>query len=87
MNVSLTPEMDKWIVGKVKSGQYKSSSEVIREGLRLLQNREDQRKAMLEELRHELMIGVKQLDSGKFEEFNADLVDKIKTTGRQKLGI
>ncbi|MEN8258423.1 MAG: hypothetical protein ABFS09_11235, partial [Thermodesulfobacteriota bacterium] len=31
MNVSLTPEMDKWISGKVKSGQYKSSSEVVRE--------------------------------------------------------
>ncbi len=87
MNVSLTPEMDKWIANKVKSGQYKSSSEVVRDGLRLLQNKESQRQAMLEELRHELLVGVKQLEAGKSQEFDSELVEKIKSTGRQKLGL
>ncbi|MEN8258401.1 MAG: type II toxin-antitoxin system ParD family antitoxin [Thermodesulfobacteriota bacterium] len=86
MNVSLAPEMEKWISTKVKSGQYKSSSEVVRDGLRLLQNRENQRLAMLEELRHELMIGAKQLEAGKSQEFDTELVEKIKSSGRQKLG-
>lgn len=36
MNVSLTPELEKFVQGKVESGLYHSASEVIREGLRLL---------------------------------------------------
>ena len=87
MNVSLTPEMNEWIIHKVKSGQYKSSSEVVRDGLRILQNRENQRQAMLEELRHELLIGVKQLDAEKSQQFDSDFVQKIKDAGRQKLGV
>jgi len=87
MNISLTTEMNEWVTGKVRSGQYKSSSEVIRDGLRLLQNKEDQRQAMLEELRHELLIGVKQLDTDKSHNFDSNLVTKIKNTGRNKLGI
>lgn len=34
MNISLTPELEKFVTDQVKSGQYKSSSEVIREALR-----------------------------------------------------
>jgi len=36
MNVSLTPELEKLVESKVQSGRYQSASEVIREGLRLL---------------------------------------------------
>jgi Arc/MetJ-type ribon-helix-helix transcriptional regulator len=36
MNVSLTPELEKFVNGKVESGLYHNASEVIREGLRLL---------------------------------------------------
>ena len=32
MNVSLTPELDKFVAGKVESGRYTSASEVVREG-------------------------------------------------------
>lgn len=35
MNISLTPELEKFVTDQVKSGQYKTSSEVIREALRL----------------------------------------------------
>ncbi|MGO8758319.1 MAG: type II toxin-antitoxin system ParD family antitoxin [Terracidiphilus sp.] len=35
MNVSLTPELDKFVAGKVESGLYTSASEVVREALRL----------------------------------------------------
>ena len=73
MNISLTPEMDDWIAQKVKSGMYKSSSELIREGLRLLQFRDEQRLKMVEELRNELLIGVKQLDAGKSTKFEEQL--------------
>ena len=80
MNVSLTTEMNQWITGKVESGQYKTSSEVVRDGLRLLQSREEQRQAMLEDLQHELLLGVKQLDGGKSRKFDSELQQEIKNT-------
>lgn len=83
MNVSLTTELDAWIAQKVKSGMYTSSSELIREGLRLLQFRDEQRTKMVEELRNELLIGVKQLDAGKSQAFDQELIDKIKLDAKK----
>lgn len=42
MNVSLTPELEKFVTEEVKSGKYSSAEEVIREGLRLLREHEEQ---------------------------------------------
>ena len=36
MNVSLTPDLERFVRGKVASGLYNSASEVVREALRLL---------------------------------------------------
>jgi antitoxin ParD1/3/4 len=43
MNVSLTPELEKFVEGKVESGLYNNASEVIREGLRLLKEHDEVR--------------------------------------------
>lgn len=43
MNVSLTPELEKFIAGKVESGLYNNASEVVREGLRLLKEHDEVR--------------------------------------------
>ena len=40
MNVSLTPTLERYIQAKVQSGRYSSASEVVREGLRALQEQE-----------------------------------------------
>jgi len=40
LNVSLTPELTAYIAGQVASGRYRSASEVVRAGLRLLQRDE-----------------------------------------------
>lgn len=40
MNVSLNPHFERFVEEAVASGRFKSSSEVIREGLRLLEERE-----------------------------------------------
>ena len=53
MNVSLTPELAKFVEQKVKSGLYHTASEVIREGLRLLEERDVLRQAHLDEHRHQ----------------------------------
>jgi len=42
MNVSLTSHLDGFIDQQVSSGRYRSASEVVREGLRLLETRENQ---------------------------------------------
>jgi antitoxin ParD1/3/4 len=43
MNVSLTPELEQFVQGKVGSGLYNNASEVIREGLRLLKEHDEVR--------------------------------------------
>ena len=43
MNVSLTPELEQFVQGKVESGLYNNASEVIREGLRLLKESDEVR--------------------------------------------
>jgi antitoxin ParD1/3/4 len=40
MNVSLTPHFEKLVQDMITSGRYGNASEVVREGLRLLEERE-----------------------------------------------
>jgi antitoxin ParD1/3/4 len=61
MNVSLTPELEKLVYEEVKSGRYKSASEVVREGLRLIRLRE----AKIEALRRDIQLGIDELDRGE----------------------
>jgi antitoxin ParD1/3/4 len=65
MNVSLTPELEKLVNDKVKSGRYNSASEVVREGLRLLQDQDELRRIRTDELRREIMLGVEQIRNGE----------------------
>ena len=87
MQISLTPRMGQWISEKVDSGLYSSSNEVILEGLRLLMRQEAQRQAMIEDLRKEILIGVRQLDSGKAVVFDQSLVENVKEKGRKRLAL
>jgi antitoxin ParD1/3/4 len=65
MNVSLTPELETLVHAKVKSGRYLSASEVIREGLRLLEERDRLFELRLTELQQKLTVGVAQADRGE----------------------
>ncbi len=87
MEISITPRMDQWISEKVNSGLYSSSNEVILEGLRLLIRQEEQRFAVTEDLRQEILVGVRQLDSGKSVIFDSSLVNNVKEKSRNKLGL
>ena len=64
MNISLTPELERLVDEKVKSGRYASASEVIREGLRLLEEREELKQHRLAEVRTKIDRGIEQLDRG-----------------------
>jgi len=58
MNVSLTPKLEEMVRKKVESGLYNSSSEVIREALRLLQEQDKARESRLDQLRAEIRKGI-----------------------------
>lgn len=81
MNVSLTPELEKFVRTKVESGRYTSSSEVIREALRWLEVREKTDQQKLEALRRDIQEGI---DSGDDGLFNAEEI--IEEARREKYG-
>ena len=90
MNVSLTPELEKLVNDKVKSGRYNSASEVIREGLRLLQDHDELKRIRLDDLRREIMLGVEQIRNGQSivletEEDRKEFFEDIKRRGRERL--
>ena len=59
MNVSLTPELEKLVSRKVKTGRYQTASEVVREALRALEERDQVAALRLHELRKEMQKGLK----------------------------
>ncbi len=61
MHVSLTPELESQVKRKVDSGLYNNASEVVRESLRLMLERE----AIRDRLRAEIQLGCDQLDRGE----------------------
>lgn len=79
MNVSLTPQLEELVKKKVDSGLYGSASEVMREALRLLDERDRIHAMRLEELRAEIQKG---LDSGEATPLN---IEDIKARGRRRL--
>jgi antitoxin ParD1/3/4 len=79
MNVSLTPQLEKLVSDKVESGRYNSASEVVREALRLLQERDEVRELQLQGLRNKIAEGLDSLDRGDWvdgEEFFQHLQER-----------
>ena len=66
MNVNLGSVFDKFVTDLVKTGHYQSQSEVLREGLRLLKERETLKELRIAELRREIALGVAQADRDEF---------------------
>ena len=66
MNVSLTPELEKFVAKEVDSGLYQTASEVVRAGLRRLKKESEIRlPATLDELEAQLVQAVGSLDAGR----------------------
>ena len=54
---------------------------MIREGLRLLKEKEEVHQGKLEHLRREIQIGIDQADSGQVSTFNKETLKEIKAKG------
>jgi len=80
---SIGRHFEEFIQGLIESGRYSTASEVLRDGLRLIEEREERRKAKLEALRAEIQKGV---DSGPAEEVDiSEMMKSVKARGRQRL--
>jgi antitoxin ParD1/3/4 len=66
VNVHLGSAFDEFVAELLKSGYYQTQSEILREGLRLLKDREEVKQVRLAELRKEIAIGAEQADRGEF---------------------
>ena len=85
MNVSLTPELERLVNAKVGSGMYQTASEVVRDALRLLRERDKD----LEALRREVRTGLEAAERGRYEVHDQrttrTLAFRIKSQGRRRL--
>lgn len=80
MNVHLTPELEKLVQKKVRSGRYNSASEVVREALRLMEQKDELRAIQLRELRHRIDKGLAEAARGEGadgEVFMAGLLEDL----------
>ncbi len=84
MNVSLPPELERLVDEKVASGLYDSASDVVRDALRLMRERDEVRALSVEELRRDILVGLQDLEQGRSATLD---VDKIKALGRKRLGL
>jgi antitoxin ParD1/3/4 len=71
VHVSLTPELEASIHERVRSGRSTSASEVVREALRLLEDRDELRRLRLAELRAQVAAGLDALDRGQVRDGDA----------------
>ncbi len=79
MNISLNPHFEELVKGKIESGLYHTASEVMREALRLLEERDQLRELHLEKLRQDIKNG---LNSGEATPLD---IETIKAKGRKRM--
>jgi antitoxin ParD1/3/4 len=85
MNVSLTKEFEHYVAQKVESGLYHSAREVIRDGLRLMKERDELHQSRLSELRRDIAVGIDQADRGQSQPFNEETTARVKARGRNRM--
>jgi antitoxin ParD1/3/4 len=82
----LTPELEQFVQERVASGRYQTASEVVREGLRLLELQERDREAAHEALKAKLKRGAAQAERGEVvdgEEFVEKLIRDARSRSKQ----
>ena len=83
MNVSLTPELEEFVRRLLASGLYTSASEVVRDGLRLLAEREMLKETRLGELRKEIALGLADAYAGKLKDGEEVLREAVRAVRKR----
>lgn len=85
MNISLTPELEQLISDKVQTGLYQTASEVVRDGLRLLRERDQRHEALM----RDVLAGFDAVSRGEFTDYDAnnmkELSGRVAARGRKRL--
>jgi len=84
MNVSLKPDVQKYVEEKVKTGQYASPEEAVNNLLQQSRQREELTADDIEELRREIDVGINEANRGQFADFDAEAVIAERQAGRKK---
>lgn len=82
-NIALTPHFDQFVQDKVESGRYQSASEVVRDGLRLLEEHDRMRTGAVEKLQKDIEVGFQQSEHGEMLDGEA-VFDEIRAMSRQR---
>ncbi len=76
-NVVLTEHHEKVIADLVASGRYQNASEVLREGLRLIEERDSRNAARLKILQEAARAGFADFDAGRFIALEDDAIENV----------
>ncbi len=69
-NISLSEQFDSFIAVGIEEGRYGNASEVVREGLRLLQQRDAEDRAKIDWLRGAVQEGIHAAEAGDYTVLN-----------------
>ena len=86
MNISVTGPMARFVSKQVKTGRYQTASEVVREGLRILEDRERERAAALASVKRKVAVGLRQAREGRLidgDEIFRRMHSRISSTKRK----
>ena len=85
MNISLSPQMARFIRAKVKKGEYTNASEVVRDAVRRMQEAEAAKKeralvefesrltkGQRESIQRGVEEGIRDIEEGRYEQYDAD---------------
>jgi antitoxin ParD1/3/4 len=86
-NVVITRQQAAMIEKLVRSGRYQNGSEVLRDGLRLVAQREAAEKAKLKALREAVRVGIDAIERGEYKEFESfeELDEYLERIGEEEI--
>ena len=86
-NISLTDHHDALIEAKIQAGEYANASEVVREGLRLIQERDQELAARVDAIKSRVAVGLEQAARGEFVEGSVNEIrERIRLRAEERLG-
>jgi antitoxin ParD1/3/4 len=76
-NVNLTESLDRFVDDRIASGDYQNASEVVREGLRLLKEREDANHEKLRRLREAVAVAEAAVERGEYRDLRPEQISSF----------